>query len=82
MGMIVIGYQNNVYRLLEGYFKTIRIIFCTKFKINLYQRRIFLCQIQNEFVLKGKCFWPVALLGTGSGQNGTIVDVNLLELVL
>ena len=53
MGMILISYQKNVDRLLEGYFKTIRIIF--------------LYQIQNEFVLKGKSFCTVALLGTGGG---------------
>ena len=49
----MVGYQNNVYRLLEGYFKTIRIIF--------------LYQIQNKFVPKGESFCTVALLGTGGG---------------
>lgn len=49
----MVGYQDDLDRLLEGYFKTIRIIF--------------LYQIQNEFVLKGEPFCTVALLGTGGG---------------
>ena len=66
MRKILISYQKNVDRLLEGYFKTIRIIF--------------LYQIQNKFVPKENLFVLWHYLGQVVDRMGRLGKVAVLGI--